>query len=79
MREFAYNPLMTDTTDQPQAVANENTDPFLRADTALEELYRLRRWVLASDPTNLTMEQWRQRRQALMKLDKAINTCLSCL
>jgi hypothetical protein len=61
------------------APANENIDPFLQADTALDELYRIRRAVLARDPSDFTPEQWRERKEALTKLDKAIRTCLSCL
>jgi hypothetical protein len=59
--------------------ANSNIDPFLRADTALYELYRLRREVLARDQARRTAEQWRQRNEALKKLDRAIRTCLSHL
>src|SRR3954447_10278562 len=76
---FVYNHVMTSGTDQQPLPANENANPFQRADTALEELYRIRRSVLARDPGDFTIEQWRQRKEALMKLDDAINTCLSHL
>jgi hypothetical protein len=59
--------------------ANENVDPFLQADTALDELYRIRRSVLARDPRDFTPGQWRERKEALTKLDNAIRTCLGCL
>ncbi len=67
------------TGDADPPPANENVDPFLRADTALDELYRIRRSVLARDSRNFTPEQWRERKDALTKLEKAIRTCLSCL
>jgi hypothetical protein len=66
-------------TGDADAPANENIDPFLQADTALDELYRISRAVLARDPGDFTPEQWRERKEALTKLDKAIRTCLSCL
>jgi hypothetical protein len=64
------------TTPTP---ANENTDPFLRVDTALDELYRIRSAVLDRDPSDFTIEEWRKRKQALAKLDKSINACLKLL
>jgi hypothetical protein len=66
-------------TGEADAPANENIDPFLQADTALDELYRIRRAVLARDSGKFTPEQWRERKEALAKLDNAIRTCLSCL
>ena len=59
--------------------ANENTNPFLRADTALDELYRIRRAVLNRDPSDFTIEEWRERKQALVQLNDAIDTCLRYL
>ena len=46
--------------------ANENRDPFLQADTALDELYRLRREVLSRDSQHHTFAQWRKRQAALV-------------
>jgi hypothetical protein len=56
--------------------ANENHDPFLQADTALDELYRLRREVLSRDSQHHTFAQWRKRQAALKELDDAIRLCL---
>jgi hypothetical protein len=57
--------------------ANENRDPFLQADTALNELYRLRRDVLAIDADLYSFEQWKERQRVLKRLDEAIGICLS--
>jgi hypothetical protein len=65
-----------DDTITSSASANDNRDPFLRPDTALDELCPLRRAVLAKDTSGYTLEQWRERRRVLTKLNNAINTCL---
>ena len=71
---------MSDTvTVPPPTPANENNDPLQRADTALDELYRVRGQLLSCDLSRLTFEQRRGRRNALYKLDKAIRLCLSYL
>ena len=57
--------------------ANENRDPFLQADTALDELYRFRREVLAIDADLYSFEQWKERERVLKRLDEAIAICLS--
>jgi hypothetical protein len=57
--------------------ANENHDPFLQADTALDELYRLRREVLSRESRHHMFAQSRQRQAALKELDAAIRLCLS--
>jgi hypothetical protein len=68
---------MTHWPDDPPPAANENIDPFLRADTALSELYRLRRQVLATETGARTLEWWREHRAVLKKLDGAIRRCLA--
>ena len=68
---------MTNTTDRKPA--NDNHDPFLHADTALEELYRHRRELLAIDADLYTFELWKERQQVLNRLDEAISTCLGAL
>lgn len=60
----------------PEAV-NDNCDPFTRADTALTELYKLRRDVLAKDTGNYTLAKWQERRTVLARLEAAIRVCLS--
>ena len=56
--------------------ANENRNPFLQADTALDELYRRRREVLAIDADLYSFEQWKERERVLKRLDEAIHICL---
>jgi hypothetical protein len=69
---------MTDAADDhPPMPANDNQDPLGRADTALDELYRIRRQVLACDSSGFTFDQRLERRRVLQKLDKAIRCCLS--
>ena len=68
---------MTHRSDDPPPPANENADPFLRADTALAELYRLRREVVATETGGRTHEWWREHRAVLQKLDGAIRRCLA--
>lgn len=65
------------TTDCPLSTpANENNDPMLRADTALELLYRWRSQLLARDLSRFTLDQWRRHRKALKSVDKAISRVL---
>jgi hypothetical protein len=72
--------LMTDRLDDPPPIpANENHDPLGQADTALDEMYRIRSQVLGCDSNGLTFDQRLQRRRVLQKLDQAIRLCLSCL
>jgi hypothetical protein len=66
--------FMTDTSDK--IPANENRDPFLQADTALDELYRLRRDVLAIAADLYSFVQWKERERVLKRLDEAIHICL---
>lgn len=68
---------MTNTTDRKPA--NDNHDPFLHADTALEELYRHRRELLAIAVDLYTFALWKERQQVLNRLDEAISTCLGAL
>ena len=56
--------------------ANENIDPFLRADTALAELYRLKRGVLAIPVGRFTPVLWKRRQRVLAQLDESIRICL---
>jgi hypothetical protein len=71
---------MTDgANDHPPTPANDNQDPLGRADTALDEMYRIRRQVLACDLSGLTFDQRLERRRVLQKLDNAIRLCLSHL
>lgn len=80
MLRFLHNEPMDDTTDvHSPAHANENCDPFRQADTALDELYRVRREVQARDTGTHTFGQWRKRRKVLKELDEAISACLSRL
>jgi hypothetical protein len=62
---------MTDRPDDPAPAANENIDPFLRFDTGLAELYRLRREVLKVAVAGLSLEQYRLRQAALEKFARA--------
>lgn len=57
--------------DPPKA-GNDNSDPFDKADTALAELYRVKRWLVSQDTSHLTIEQMRERRRRLKMLDDAI-------
>jgi hypothetical protein len=50
---------------EPKQPANENADPFQRADTGLAELYRLRRELLATDMGHRPLSWWRDRRKFL--------------
>ncbi len=71
---------MTDAADDhPPTPANDNNDPLARIDTALDEMYRIRRQVLACDASGFTFDQRLERRRVLQKLDKAIRRCLSYL
>lgn len=56
--------------------ANENANPFARFDTALNELYRLRREVLSRNTEGFTFELWQQRKASLAELDASISLCL---
>ncbi len=50
---------------------NDNTDPFSSPDTALAELYRLRREVLKQDVRTMPFARRRQRDEALKKVARA--------
>ena len=56
---------------EPPPAANENVNPFLRFDTGLEELYRLRRELLNLDVASMPLEQYRLRQAALEKFARA--------
>ena len=58
-------------TGDPPPAANENVNPFLRFDTGLEELYRLRRELLKRDVAGMSLEQYRLRQIALEKFARA--------
>jgi hypothetical protein len=71
---------MTGTTDYPLPTpANENNDPFRKAGTALLELYRLRRQLLAKDKTGYSPDQWDRHHAALKGLDRVISRVLPYL
>lgn len=60
--------------------ANDNDDhPYLYADTALTELYRLRHLVLAQDCSSYTLHQWQERKIVLEAAEAAIAMCLNKL
>jgi len=67
------------TGDADPPPANENVDPYLRADTALEELYRLRRELLEQDVCAMSFERRRLREEALKKFAKAEAALLAML
>jgi hypothetical protein len=50
--------------------SNDNDHPLRRADAALEELYRLRRELLAVDTTGRPLSWWRARRKALADFER---------
>ncbi len=58
---------------------NDNTDPFEYADTALAELYRIRRLLLAVDGSNRPLSWWRERRAVLAAFDEVERLCLPYL
>jgi hypothetical protein len=65
---------MIGTIDHPlPPPANENSDPLLRADTALDALYRWRGQLLDRDKSHFTIDQWRRHKKALQSVDKAIS------
>ena len=72
---------MDSNPDQSQHLpANDNANPFRRPNTALAELYRLRRDLLAKDMTaGYTLGQWMERDETLRELDRGIAVCLSHL
>jgi len=55
---------------EPKQPANENADPFQRADTGLAELYRLRRELLAADTSHRPLSWWRDRRKFLTEFEE---------
>lgn len=59
--------------------ANENHNPFLYPETALAELYRLRREVTRRNARSGNLETRRIRRDALEELDQKIELCLHWL
>jgi hypothetical protein len=64
---------------EPMQPANDNINPLRRADTALDELYRLRGQLLSCDPSGFTLDRWRGHRDALEGLDEAISLVLPYL
>jgi len=56
--------------------ANDDRDPFLQADTALGELYRIRRDILAIPPDRYSFQKWQERQRVLRQLGDAIEVCL---
>jgi hypothetical protein len=70
---------MTDCTDHHPPAANENVDPYLRADTALEELYRLRRELLQQDVAGMSLERYRLRQAVLERFTKTEAMLLAML
>jgi hypothetical protein len=71
---------MDRTRDFPTAdPANENADPLRRADSALAEMYRLRRELLAADTTGRPLSWWRARRKALAEFEEVERLCLDHL
>jgi hypothetical protein len=59
--------------------SNDNRDPFASPDTALAEIYRLRRELLAVDPAGRPLSWWRDRRKALAAFEEAERLCLEHL
>jgi hypothetical protein len=57
--------------------ANENFDVMARLDTGLDELYRLRRLMLARDTSKFSLDDWRGHKDALEHADKAISMYLA--
>ena len=66
-----------DKTSGPHP-ANENVNPFLRTDTALRELYRLRSEVLGRNTAHHSFFLWRLRREALKELDARSASAWKC-
>jgi hypothetical protein len=66
-------------TAPPPTPANENVNPFHRIGTALFELHRLRRMLVAADKSGYLANDWLEYRQALKGLDHAIKNCLPYL
>jgi hypothetical protein len=59
---------------------NDNFNPVFRyADTALAELYRARRELLAVDGSRRPLSWWRERRAALDAIAEAEQLCLPYL
>jgi hypothetical protein len=59
---------------------NDNFNPLFRyADTALAELCRVRRELLAVDGSNRPLSWWRERRGALDAIARAERLCLPYL
>ena len=58
---------------------NDNNDPFEYADTALAELYRLRRELLAVDGSKCSLSWWRKRQAALAAVAKVERLLLAHL
>jgi hypothetical protein len=71
---------MSDSSnDHPPAPGNDNENPLHRADTALIELHRLRRDLVAKDKTGYSADQWQRYSEALAGLDEAISLVLPYL
>jgi hypothetical protein len=58
---------------------NDNEDVYARADTALAELYRIRREVLAADTANRPLSWWRDRQRFLAEFPEVERLCLEHL
>jgi hypothetical protein len=54
---------------------NDNFNPFQYPDTALAELYRIRRNVLAADTTGRPLSWWRDRRTFLAEVEEIERLC----
>lgn len=65
--------------DLPPAPGNENQDPLHQPGTALLELHRLRRQLVAKDKTGYSADQWRRYGETLAGLDEAISLVLPYL
>lgn len=68
---LVYNGPMTEPMDLPLIPANENDSVFCRADTALDELYRLRREILKEDVARMSFARRRSRDEALKQFAQA--------
>ena len=68
---------MTDNAhDHPLSPSNDNQNPLHQPGTALLELHRLRRELVAKDKTGYSADQWWRYSEALAGLDEAISLVL---
>lgn len=65
--------MIDNANDVPPAPGNDNENPLRQPDTALMELHRLRRELVAKDKTGYSADQWRRYGEAIAGLDEAIN------